>query len=235
MKTNIYRKRPASAFVRGWFETATNGQKAFRQKYPELFEKQIFELTEENMDELIRVGESYELSLHIFRANIQFGVYEKVISILKGIQPDNILDVGSQRGAFLWQLTDTFRYTSVTSVELNQRYINWMKMVQRGGITHLKPICGDAKDLSTFLVHEFDTITALNVLDYSENYKKILNEICRLAKRFIIISIAYGRNDNPRHFYRFNEEDIRRAFQENNIFQVKIEKVQNHLIAVARK
>ncbi len=235
MNTNIYLKRPASAFVRGWFDKQPQGEAQFREKHSELFEKQIFELTDENMDDLIRMGENYKLNLHIFRSNVQFGVYEKVISILKGIQPDNILDVGSNRGAFIWQVTDIFRYTSVTSVELNARYIDWMKTAQRGGITHLKPICGDAHHLSSFLMHEFDTITALNFIDYHQNYKKILHEICRLAKRFIILSTSYGRNDNPRHFHKFEEEDLRNAFHENNIFQVKIEKVQNHLVAVARK
>lgn len=236
MNRNTYRKRPASAFVRGWFQHQTNAEKlSFFENHPKLFHKHIFELTDQDMDELIRAGELHELSLYIFRTSVPFGVYDKVMSILKGIQPDNILDIGSNRGAFVWQLIDTFRYTSITAVESNMRYIDWMKIVHQGGITNLKPVCGEVHELSSFLIHEFDTITALNLLDYHKNYKKILHEICQLAKRFIIISTSVGKNDNPRHFHQFDEEDLRNIFREHHILQVKIERIQNHLITVARK
>ncbi len=227
-----YHERLASAFVRGTWAADNSQVKLLRT---ELFQKPISDLTEGDMRELIQMGNNQNLPLHIFSRPVNFTLFDRLVSLLKGIQPDNVLEVGSGRGLFLWQLLENFRYLSVTAVEQENRFVNLLQAVSKGGFGNLKVTHTPYYDLKPLYLFEYDLVLGINLLDYNELYESVFAEMCKLAKRFVIVTVSKGRNDNPRLVRSFNEADLKHLFLEQKIEHIKIETLDNHYIAVGRK
>ncbi|TAE00058.1 MAG: class I SAM-dependent methyltransferase [Bacteroidetes bacterium] len=216
-------QRLAAAFVRG---TITDMN--------ELFNKVLFELKDQQINELIEIGQRHGLKLSVFYNAQELNLYAKVIQLLKNIQPDNLLDLGSGRGTFVWQFLDNFPFISLTVVENQSRFVQNLQAVYKGGFGHLKIIPNKLTDLAVLQYFEFDVVTAIQVIEYLPDYQSFLKDICRLAKRFIVLTVAKN-NSNPNCVHQFDEDEIRNMFGKLDIFQLKIESIPNYWIIIARK
>ena len=94
-----YFDRLAAAFVRGKL-----CDDPAAEAHVELFARPLDQLTDEELQALIQLGLAHDLRLHKFKRTMDLVRVRKVIGILRGLQPANLLDVGSGRGAFLWPL-----------------------------------------------------------------------------------------------------------------------------------
>src|SRR5258708_71775 len=93
-----YYQPVAAAYVRGKLKD-TEGS-----KYPELFTPDLTDLLEDEIQQLVALGLEYELRLHRFKRTMELPRVQRVLGILKGLQPERLLDIGTGRGVFLWPL-----------------------------------------------------------------------------------------------------------------------------------
>src|SRR5215469_18530219 len=92
-----YYSRLAAAYVRGKLM-----QTPLPEEYRPLFVRPLDALSEGEMDSVIQFGIDQGLRLHRFKRTMDLARVRNVLGILKGLQPRQLLDIGSGRGAFLW-------------------------------------------------------------------------------------------------------------------------------------
>ncbi|HET8843519.1 MAG TPA: hypothetical protein VFN35_18800, partial [Ktedonobacteraceae bacterium] len=123
-----YFQRLAAAYVRGKLKNITDIE------HSELFQADLEILNEQELQQIIQVGEEHELRLHRFKRSMALPRVQKVLGILRGLQPANLLDIGSGRGVFLWPLLDTFPYLPITCLDLLEYRVNDILAVRDGGV-----------------------------------------------------------------------------------------------------
>lgn len=74
------------------------------------------------------------MRLHKFKRTMKLSRVQRVLGILRGFQPSNLLDIGSGRGTFLWPLLDSFPWLPVMGVDILERRVEDILAVRRGGI-----------------------------------------------------------------------------------------------------
>jgi ubiquinone/menaquinone biosynthesis C-methylase UbiE len=150
---------------------------------------------------------------------------DKVLGLLKGLDFKTILDVGSQRGSFIWKFLDYFEDKKLSSIDLSEKYYNIHKEVLKEN-AHL----GDVKKLP-FEDNSFDIITCLEVLEHVADTETVIGELIRAAKKYIILSVPSKLDNNPEHIHYFTNDDIERLFSN---YKVKFNSVLNHRIALIK-
>src|SRR5215467_14951885 len=140
MNTRVeYFQRLVAAYIRG--------KLLLDQQHPALFYQPIDELSVGEVQTLIQLAHHQELRLHRFKRTMELPRVRKVLGILKGIQPRNLLDIGSGRGAFLWPLLDSFPSLRVTCVDVLDYRVADIEAVQRGGLDRLSSLHADVTKL----------------------------------------------------------------------------------------
>jgi ubiquinone/menaquinone biosynthesis C-methylase UbiE len=218
--------RLAAAFVRGRL-IMSDGDFAAGA----LFATSLDILSTDQMRELLRIGEAQGLRLHKFKRTIELPRVQRVLGILKGLQPGSLLDIGSGRGAFLWPLLDSFSWLPITSVDLLDRRVEDILAVGRGGIEHLTTVKADATRLP-FPAARFDVVTALEVLEHIPDAAAALAEIARVAQRAVVLSVPSHPDDNPEHIHLFDARTLTAILQQAGIDRVNVTHVRNHMIVV---
>lgn len=217
----------AAAYIRGKLRNTAGGEQ------PELFTRGLETLTESEVQRLIALAQAHELRLHRFKRTMKLPRVQKVLGVLRGLQPANLLDIGTGRGVFLWPLLDAFPYLAVTCVERLDYRVADLQAVRAGGIERLDALRGDVTALP-FADHSFDTVTMLEVLEHIPETRKALAEVCRVARRFVLFSVPSKEDDNPEHIHRFDQQRLRTLLEEQDITRVHVDYVLNHMIVIAR-
>ena len=102
----FYFTRLAAAYVRGRLEAT---------------EMPLEALGERELAEVVAYGARTGLRLHRFKRTMRLARVSRVLGILQGLRPENLLDVGSGRGAFLWPLLDRFPSLTVTAIDVDPK------------------------------------------------------------------------------------------------------------------
>ncbi len=223
-----YYSRLAAAFVRGKLT-----HPPLRQEQQPLFAQSLDALSDEQMDELIQLGISQGLRLHRFKRTTQLPRVRTVLGVLKGLQPRNLLDIGSGRGAFLWPLLNEFPDLPVMALDLLDYRVADMQAVRDGGIAQLTALHMDVTALA-FADRSFDVVTMLEVLEHIPDTARALGEVCRVAGRALICSVPSKEDDNPEHIHLFDERTLRALLQKHGALHVNVSYVLNHMIIVAK-
>ncbi|MGZ3680555.1 MAG: class I SAM-dependent methyltransferase, partial [Ktedonobacterales bacterium] len=174
------------------------------------------------------------LRLHRFKRTMGLPRVDKVLGILRGLQPDTLLDIGSGRGAFLWSLLDAFPDLHVTCADILEYRVAGIQAVHDGGVATLAAVRADATALP-FADGSFDVVTLLEVLEHIPDTQSALAEVCRVARRFVVLSVPMHPDDNPEHIHLFDQRELSGLLEQQGIARVSAEHVLNHLILVARK
>jgi len=223
-RSERYFRRSAAAYVRGRLGAAANSS---------LFTRPLDALAAEELDAVIRVGAEAGLRLHRFKHAMELPRVRRVLGILRGMQPASLLDIGSGRGAFLWPLLDAFPALPVTAVDLLAYRVTDLQAVHDGGVESLAAVQGDATMLP-FVGRAFDVVTLLEVLEHIPAAERALAEACRVAQRFVVLSVPTHADNNPEHIHLFDKPALMTLLQRNGAERVTVEYVLNHIIAVAR-
>jgi SAM-dependent methyltransferase len=201
---------------------------------PDLLNTLLEELSEAQLDTIIEAGQTAGLRLHRFKRTMGLPRVRKTLGALRGLAPESLLDVGSGRGAFLWPLLGAFPTLPVTTLDLLAHRVADMEAVCAGGVWWLHPILGDATAMP-FEDRAFDGVTALEVLEHIPDTGRALAEVCRVARRFVIVSCPSRPDDNPEHIHLFDPRDLAQRFAAQGFARVTTEQVLNHVILVARR
>ncbi len=132
--SEYYFAKLAAAFVRGKLASNNYGHNLSTH----LSEPFLGELTNLELCEIVEFGLAIGLHLHKFKRTMGLSRVQKVLGVLQGLAPINLLDVGSGRGSFLWPLLDAFPELLVTSIDKDERRVNDIQAVNKGGITNLE-------------------------------------------------------------------------------------------------
>ena len=224
----LYYEKLAAAFVRGKLHNHP-----IIETHPALFSTGLEELSEDEQHELIQLGLQQELRLHRFKRTMDLPRVHKVLGILRGIQPATLLDIGSGRGAFLWPLLAAFPYLPVTCIDILDYRVADIQAMHTGGLDQLNAVHASIAT-SPFATGQFEVVTMLEVLEHIPETDKALAEICRVARRFVILSVPSKEDDNPEHIHLFNEHSLRQRLQQQNVAHISFDYVPGHIIAIAR-
>ena len=218
--------RLAAAYVRGklWHTPGVDHT---------LIDAPLDTLDDAQLNALVRLGRARELRLHRFKRTMGLPRVAQVLGVLKGIIPAELLDIGSGRGAFLWPLLDAFPWLAVTALDTLDYRVADIQAVQDGGVGSLSAIRGDATHLP-FDVAQFDVVTLLEVLEHIPDTVAALSEVCRVARRFVVLSVPSKSDNNPEHIHLFDAAQLEFALRRAGVGNVRFAYVPGHLIAVAR-
>ncbi len=201
-------------------------------KYPGLFEAELEALSDDELAQLVELAQAHEVRLHRFKRPMDLPRVQKVLGILKGLQPANLLDIGTGRGAFLWPLLDSLPYLPVTCIDRLDYRVADLQAMHAGGVTRLSALQGDVTALP-FADDSFDVVTMLEVLEHVPETRKALAEVCRVARRYVLFSVPSKADSNPEHIHLFTQQQLRTLLAEQNVTRVHFDYVLNHFIVIA--
>lgn len=227
METELHRYyhlRIAAAYTRGKLLT--------RCPNTDLFEKPLADLSHEDCERLFEQGRDAGLKLHRFKRSATLPRVQRSLSILKGLRPANLLDIGTGRGVFLWSLLDTFPWLPVTCIDRLDFRSADIHAVAKGGIENLYMLQMDAGRLA-FNDGAFDGVTLLETLEHSPEPAMVIQEACRVAGRFVLLSVPSKADNNPEHLHLFTTRRLTMLFEKAGGFKMKFDGVPNHIIAIA--
>jgi ubiquinone/menaquinone biosynthesis C-methylase UbiE len=181
----------------------------------------------------IRAGLEAGLRLHKFKRNAELPRVRRVLGMLRGLAPENVLDIGSGRGTFLWPLMAEFSWVAVTAVDITERRAGDIGAVRRGGIERLNAVRMDAQRLAV-RSRSFDVVTALEVLEHLPDPAAAMREALRVARRYVVASAPSKQDDNPEHIHLFEARDLEAMLRGAGAERVTVEHVLNHRIALAQ-
>ncbi|MCC5944722.1 MAG: methyltransferase domain-containing protein [Bernardetiaceae bacterium] len=226
-----YYNQLASAFVRG----------SLKDKFPNnpCFEKKLEDLLAEEHKELIKIGISESLPLSVLERALEAPYITRVFAILRGIQPDLLLDIGKSNNDFIWRLLDEFRFLPVTAIDIDNTYDAHIKAIHEGGINNLRSRALDVHNMKEIASNQYDVVTSLNALPYLSEPLNALSEICRVTKRFMILAVPTESLaqiiEGNKESKTLNETKLREELKKNDILQIKIDYVEDFTVVVARK
>ena len=226
----FYFDRLAAAFVRG-----VNRDPLLAYPHDETLrlDAPLEDLNDHDLEKIVRSGIAAGLRLHRFKRTNELPRVAKVLSILQGIEPSNLLDIGSGHGTFLWPLVDTFPALAVTAVDKEEGRVGVVQAVSRGGVEHLRGGIEDATKLS-FEESSFDVVTILEVIEHVPEAMKALAEAVRVARRCVIISVPSRDEHGPHHTHLFSEERLTEMMKLAGVARITTDTVQNHLIMIGK-
>ena len=185
-----------------------------------------------NDGDVFRAGLARGLKLHKFKRNADLPRVRRVLSMLAGLAPESLLDVGSGRGAFLWPLLDAFPSLPVTAVDKEEQRATDLAAVARGGVERLRAARMDAAALDLG-DDAFDGVTMLEVLEHMPDPARAAREAMRVARRFVIVTVPSKEDDNPEHIHLFDGRSLSGLFEAAGARRVTVEHVLNHVVALA--
>jgi ubiquinone/menaquinone biosynthesis C-methylase UbiE len=174
-----------------------------------------------------------DLRIHRYKRTRGLRRVDRVLGVLRGLEPARILDVGSGRGVFLWPLLEAFPAVPVTAIDRSTGHAAEIAAVARGGIRTLSVLRADAGALP-FPDRAFDAVTALEIMEHIARPEPAAREIVRVARRFVVVSVPSRPDDNPEHLRLFTKASLESLWLGAGARKVGIESVLNHHVAVVR-
>ena len=178
-------------------------------------------------------GRNAGLRLHKFKTNTELPRVQKVLGILRGMQPTSLLDVGSGRGTFLWPMLAAFPALPVTAVDCAPQRVSDIGAVRKGGVDRLVAARMDAERLA-FRAQSFDVVTMLEVLEHMRDPLTALCCAAATGRRFVVISVPSVPDDNPEHLHLFTPDQLQAMASKAGARRTTIEHVLSHRIAIIR-
>ncbi|WP_161626074.1 hypothetical protein [Hugenholtzia roseola] len=198
---------------------------------PAYFTKPLIDLTPQEMQEIVSFGVERRFEdLLLLQKRELSEVEDKIFSVMRGIQPDNLFDVGGIENSLLWQLAHEFRFLPIFSLAADKSYTPLLLAMHQGGMGNLSTKNFDNLEtvLGQFANNHFDVALCSEYLYKAENWKSIATHLCRMVKRFVIFVF-------PKKDPRFEEKALREFLKSQDIFQIRLEQTEDYFVFIGRK
>lgn len=180
-----------------------------------------------------RTGETYngvkDPKLYYFkRSHEKLPRVRKTLGFLRSVQPENLLDVGSGRGVFLFPFLEEFPWVEVTSIDLQTYRVEFLQDLSRGGIHHLR---AEQRDIciQPFPEKSFDVITLLEVLEHIPDVERAVFAAVRMARRHVVVTVPSKPDDNPEHIHLLTKQRLTELFERAGCRRLHFDGVPGHL------
>lgn len=185
-------------------------------------------------EQVFRAALEHGLKMHKFKRLDErlLARVRRVLSMLAGLGPTSLLDVGSGRGAFLWPLLDAFPDLAVTAIDVNEQRAADLAAIGTGGLARLSAAHMDGTALA-FADGAFDGVTLLEVLEHMPDPARAAREAVRVARRFVIASVPSKPDDNPEHIHLFDRASLTSLFETAGARRVSVDYVPGHIVSLA--
>lgn len=197
----------------------------------QLLNKPLSGLTEEELDALYRAGKDAELKLYRFKDHSELPRVQKVLGFLRGVWPENLLDVGSGRGVFLFPFLCAFPDTPVTSVDLLDYRVAFLQDIARGGVSQLTALQQNICEMPQR--KSYDVVTLLEVLEHIPQVEQAVQAAVALAKRYVVVTVPSKPDNNPEHIHLLTKERLTELFHRAGCTKLNFDGVPGHLFLVA--
>lgn len=215
--------RYAAAYIRGFADSLPDHLRI----------TPIDELSYQEINELISWGKERELKLYRFKQQDEpLPRVRRTLGFLKSVHFDNLLDVGSGRGVFLFPLMESFPGVSVTSVDILPRRVELLNCLKRGGIEQLTALEANICE-APFPDKSFDVVTLLEVLEHIPEVEQAVREAVRLAKNYVVVTVPSKADNNPEHIHLLTKQRLTELFAKAGCEQLRFDGVPGHLFMVA--
>lgn len=221
-----YEYELAAAYVRG-------AARSHPEILPdELITKPLDTLTQNDYQSILCAGAAAGLRIYHFKKKDILPRVNAVLGALKGIGPENLLDVGSGRGVFLFPFLKAFPCVPVTALDVPSHRAEMLQSIHAGGVDRLNVM---QQDICTWDMPEnsFDVVTMLEVLEHIEDVQTAVNAAVRLAKRYVILSVPSKPDDNPEHIHLLTKDVLTELFHKAGCSKLHFSGVNGHLIMIA--
>jgi precorrin-6B methylase 2 len=230
--SSSYYGKYAAAYVRGVFMRPQEIELPCTMPFS-LLEKQLDELTADEVEEILEIGKSVGLKLYHFKnTHDELPRVKRVIGFLRSIEMNTLLDVGSGRGAFLWPCLNAFPQLEVMSLDILPNRIDMFNKVKAGGAKNLEAIVGDiccypANDKS------YDVVTMLEVLEHIPDALSAIRAAVRIVQKYVVVSVPAKADNNPEHIHLLTKDVLTNLFNQAGCNRLHFDAVNGHLIVVA--
>lgn len=194
--------------------------------------KSVCELSDGEFEEIISLAREMGFKTYHFKRKDVLPRVNKVIGFLRSIYFENLLDVGSGRGVFLFPFLENFPYVEVTSVDILDKRVEMLSDIKSGGIDRLNVIKADICT-QPFPDKSFDVITLLEVLEHIPDVKKAIDSAVKMAKKYIVVSVPSKEDNNPEHIHLLTKNLLTEYFNECGVTKLHFDGVNGHLIMIA--
>ncbi len=198
-----------------------------------LIQKPLNELTEAEKEVLEKAGREAELKLYRFKNMGELPRVQKAIGFLKGVWPESLLDIGSGRGVFLFPFLEAFPYVPVTSADILDYRVEFLKDIALGGVDTLTAV---QENIVTWNAPDksYDIVTMLEVLEHIPEVEKAVFNAVRLAKRYVVVSVPSKEDNNPEHIHLLTKDILTDLFTRAGAKSLHFDGVNGHLFMTAR-
>ena len=194
--------------------------------------KNINELSSEDMDKIAHLARENGFKAYHFKKKDVLPRVNKVLGFLKSIYFENLLDVGSGRGVFLFPFIESFPYVDVTSVDILDKRIEMLSDIKNGGIDRLNVFKADICT-QPFADKSFDVITLLEVLEHIPDVEKAIESAVKMARKYVVVSVPSKGDNNPEHIHLLTKDKLTKYFNEYGVTKLHFDGVNGHLLMIA--
>lgn len=155
--------------------------------------------------------------------------------IKRYLQGNSVLDVGCCTADFLLLIKDKYR---IGGTEVNTERVNYCNSLFGQDVVKL----GNLDEPLHFDDNSFDTVTCMEVIEHLENPKAAIQELYRISKNRLIITVPYNEiiqyilclncakyTPYSGHLHSFNEQNIFDYLPENSCIK-RIELINNNIL-----
>lgn len=228
MNDGRYYERLAAAYLRGYAMRTNAGFLSGA-----LLDKNLDELTEEDLAEVIEAGRKAQAKLYAFKnTHGLMPRVNRVMGFLKSQQFGSLLDVGSGRGVFLFPFLETFPGAWVTSVDILPHRVEFLQDLRRGGVERLRAVEADICTMP-FPQGAFDVVTMLEVLEHIPDVEAAVRAAVRMAGKYVVVTVPSKPDHNPEHIHLLTKSVLTGIFEQAGCRRLRFDGVNGHLFMVA--
>jgi len=142
-----------------------------------------------------------DCSKYFKRYNPELPRVQKIIGMLRNLQPDSVLDVGSGRGRLFWPMVNALPNTYFVAMDVTPWRCQVFRAVKSGGLNGRVSVVEE--DISNvMLVRDYyQIVVASEVLEHIPNVQQALNNIVHTAEKAAIITVPSKTDSNPDHIH----------------------------------
>lgn len=199
----------------------------------DLAKKTAAECTAEELEQIVSAGQAAGLKLYPFKSGTQMlARTRRTLGFLRSISFETMLDVGSGRGVFLLPFMRAFPWVQVTSVDLLEKRITFLRELADGGFPLLRAVQADIC-AQPFPDESFDVVTMLEVLEHIPDVEKAVASAVRMAKQYVVVTVPSKPDDNPEHIHLLTREKLTQLFSAAGCTRLHFDGVEGHLFLAA--